>query len=308
MQPGPPRPRPRSIAAPPPPPADRGLDVKGGLRSLGRNAFASLDVCENVLLPNATADPGAARPERGRRRACPRSAGPRASRSSSDRRPPPPARLRRRRAARLPAVVCRCARRGAPRPGEPRRRSQRGGSDRDGVARRDQDALEAAGGRRRDLDVDLVGGDVADGLVGLHPVAGPLAPFDDRPLRDGDAHLGHALILSELRASFSSARRALHASFMSSSWGRVACSSGGLNGIGTSGAVSRRTGASRSSKACSVMSAATSAPTPHERVASCATSAFPVLRTLASTASRSSGQRLRRSRTSMSSSSSSRRA
>ena len=46
-------------------------------------------------------------------------------------------------------------------------------------------------------------------------------------------------------------RRGAHdtASFMSSSWGRTACSSGGLNGIGTSGAVRRRTGASRSSNA-----------------------------------------------------------
>ena len=78
---------------------------------------------------------------------------------------------------------------------------------------------------------------------------------------------------------------------MSSSCGRTACSSGGLNGIGTSGAVRRRIGASRSSNASSAISAATSAPTPQERVASWATSTLPVLRTLARIASVSSGQR-----------------
>ena len=45
--------------------------------------------------------------------------------------------------------------------------------------------------RRRDLDVHLVGGDFADRLVGLDPVAGPLQPLDDRALGDRDAHLRH---------------------------------------------------------------------------------------------------------------------
>ena len=92
---------------------------------------------------------------------------------------------------------------------------------------------------------------------------------------------------------------------MSSSCGRTACSRGGLNGIGTSGAVSLRTGASSDSNASSEIRLATSAPTPQERVASWAISTFPVFSTLARIASRSSGLRLRRSRTSMSSSSSS---
>ena len=46
-------------------------------------------------------------------------------------------------------------------------------------------------GGRRYLHVDLVGGDLADRLVGLDPVAGPLAPLEDRPVGDGDAHLRH---------------------------------------------------------------------------------------------------------------------
>ena len=166
--------------------------MKGGLRSLGRSAFASLDVCENVLLPNATADPGAAHlsevdavlvrdpPDHGRvegraiavlrRRLGCGGGGPLAFPLSS-------------------AVVLVGVRLARASLGVDLSEER---SDRDGVARLDQDALEAAGGRRGDLDVDLVGGDVADGLVGLDPVAGPLAPLDDRPLGDRDAHLGHA--------------------------------------------------------------------------------------------------------------------
>src|SRR3954467_1514026 len=52
---------------------------------------------------------------------------------------------------------------------------------------------------------------------------------------------------------------------MSSSWGRTACSSGGLNGIGTSGAVRRRIGASSDSNARSETRLATSAATPQAR-------------------------------------------
>ena len=53
------------------------------------------------------------------------------------------------------------------------------------------DLGHAARGRRLDVGVDLVGRDRGDDLVGLHPVAGLLAPLDDGALRDGDAHLRH---------------------------------------------------------------------------------------------------------------------
>ena len=45
--------------------------------------------------------------------------------------------------------------------------------------------------RRRDLRVDLVGGDVAHGLVCLDPVTRLLAPGDDRALGDRHSHLRH---------------------------------------------------------------------------------------------------------------------
>src|SRR3954464_4520082 len=85
---------------------------------------------------------------------------------------------------------------------------------------------------------------------------------------------------------------------MSLDWGRIARSSGGENGIGVSGAVTRTIGPSRSSKQRSPIRAATSAPTPHERVASCSTTTLLVLRTDARIASSSSGQNVRRSITS----------
>ena len=121
MQLGLPRPRPRSAAARPPPPVDRGTRCEG--RAPGPRP-------ERLREPRCMRErPSSVRdrrspcrsPGRGRRRACPRSAGPRASRRWSDRRPPPPPRPRRARAAHLPAAACRCARRGAPRRDAPRR-------------------------------------------------------------------------------------------------------------------------------------------------------------------------------------------
>ena len=75
---------------------------------------------------------------------------------------------------------------------------------------------------------------------------GCLRHSSDRPLGDRDRPSSASRPCD--RCWLSSARSSRQASFMSSSCGRTACSSGGLNGIGTSGAVSRRTGASRSSK------------------------------------------------------------
>ena len=74
-----------------------------------------------------------------------------------------------------------------------------------------------------------------------------------------------------------------------------AFSSTGENGTGQSGAVIRRTGPSRSSNASSAIVAAISAPKPPVCVSSWRTSAFDVLRTLSSTASRSQGMTERRS-------------
>ena len=54
-----------------------------------------------------------------------------------------------------------------------------------------EDLDEPAGGRRRDLGVDLVGRDLGDRLVGVDLVAGLLVPLDDGALGDGHPHLGH---------------------------------------------------------------------------------------------------------------------
>src|SRR5436190_1278741 len=48
-----------------------------------------------------------------------------------------------------------------------------------------------AGAGARDLGVDLVGGDLEQGLVLGDGVAWLLEPLRDRPLVDRDAHLGH---------------------------------------------------------------------------------------------------------------------
>jgi hypothetical protein len=55
----------------------------------------------------------------------------------------------------------------------------------------DEDLGQAAGGRRRDVRVDLVRRDRGDGLLVLDPVADLLVPLDDRALGDRDPHLGH---------------------------------------------------------------------------------------------------------------------
>ena len=65
------------------------------------------------------------------------------------------------------------------------------GADVDSLALRDEDLADDPGGGRRDLGVDLVGGDLEQGLVGLDVLAHLLEPPRDRALRDGDAHLGH---------------------------------------------------------------------------------------------------------------------
>ncbi len=74
-----------------------------------------------------------------------------------------------------------------------------------------------------------------------------------------------------------------------------AFSSGGENGTGVSGAVTRFTGASRSSNASSAIVAAISAPKPPVRVSSCSTITFDVLRADSSTAALSHGRIVRRS-------------
>ena len=106
-------------------------------------------------------------------------------------------------------------------------------------------SLEHPGRRRSDLDIDLVRRHITEGLVGRDRVADLLAatrrPSRRRPRPPSAA--------SRPRSDSQYARSSSSASFMSASCGRTACSSGGLNGIGTSGVVSRRTGASRCSKA-----------------------------------------------------------
>ena len=80
-----------------------------------------------------------------------------------------------------------------------------------------------------------------------------------------------------------------------SACGMNAFSSTGENGTGLSGAVTRRTGASRSSNASSAIVAAISPPKPPVRVSSCSTSTFDVFRTESSTACLSHGRIVRRS-------------
>ena len=61
----------------------------------------------------------------------------------------------------------------------------------DGLALLDQDLLEDALERRRDLGVHLVGDDLEQRLVLVDVVAGLLEPFADRALGDALAELGH---------------------------------------------------------------------------------------------------------------------
>ena len=58
------------------------------------------------------------------------------------------------------------------------------GADLDGLVLGDQDRLDHAGDRRRDLGVDLVGGDLEQRLVDLDAVADLLQPAGDRAFRD----------------------------------------------------------------------------------------------------------------------------
>jgi hypothetical protein len=167
--------------------------VKGGLRSLGRSAFASLDVCENVLLAHPPADAragdlreidavlvGDAANHRRVEAGAIALVFIRGGGGGGG--------LGRLSFLCLLTVVLVGVRLAGPRLGVDLGEQR---SDRDGGARLDQDAVESAGGRRRDLDVDLVRGDVADRLVDLDPVAGTLPPLDDRALGDGNPHLGH---------------------------------------------------------------------------------------------------------------------
>ncbi|KDN86437.1 ABC transporter ATPase [Kitasatospora cheerisanensis KCTC 2395] len=60
------------------------------------------------------------------------------------------------------------------------------GAHLDGLVLADLDRGQDAGGRRRDLGVDLVGGDLEQGLVHLHALTLGLQPA-------GDGAFGHAL-------------------------------------------------------------------------------------------------------------------
>ena len=118
---------------------------------------------------------GRARRRRGRRRRCGcgrrRSGGPAAA-------PPAAGAARRRRRRRRHRLAL-------------RRDHAHDGVDRHRRARLDADLLEHAGGRRRDLGVDLVGGDLEERLVALHLVADLLHPLGDGALGDRLAHLRH---------------------------------------------------------------------------------------------------------------------
>ena len=64
-------------------------------------------------------------------------------------------------------------------------------ADGDRLAFGDEDLLDDAGAGARHLGVDLVRRDLEQRLVGLDRLAFLLQPLEDRPLGDGDAHLGH---------------------------------------------------------------------------------------------------------------------
>src|SRR6185437_8185375 len=147
----------------------------------------------------------------------------------------------------------------------------------------------------RHLRVDLVGRNLEQRLVGLDLLALLLEPLRDRPLGDGDAHLGH----DDVDGGFSGhqySANSLSPATTSSTCGMNAFSSGGENGTGVSGAVIRFTGASRSSNASSEIVAAISPPKPPVCVSSCRTRTFEVFRADSSTACLSQGCSVRRSR------------
>jgi len=65
------------------------------------------------------------------------------------------------------------------------------GADLDGLVLGDADLQQDAGCGGGDLGVDLVGGDLQQGLVGLDGVSHGLEPGGDRPLGDGLTQSGH---------------------------------------------------------------------------------------------------------------------
>ena len=65
------------------------------------------------------------------------------------------------------------------------------GADRDRLVLGHRDTAQDAGGRRRNLRVDLVGGDLEQRLVPLHPLALLLEPARDGALSDALPELGH---------------------------------------------------------------------------------------------------------------------
>ena len=240
------------------------LDVQrrlGGSRGAARSTQR-----EDVLLGHAAVAAGAVDARRGRCRARRRSAARPASsaRGLLDRR-----RLRvsparagaaassRRRGRR--ARPARPARRISPgvvaRAGSPRRRCdpREHRADLDGLARLDEDLGQPARRRRRDLGVDLVGGDLAERLVGARPRRRRLlVPLDDRALGDrrrpsGASSTSTSSVVEELSAGLP------HAVDV----GQHRLLERRRKGIGTSGVATRRTGPSRCSKACSAISAAT---------------------------------------------------
>src|SRR5204863_486306 len=166
-----------------------------------------------------------------------------------------------------------------------------------GLALLDEDLQQRSRAGRGHLGVDLVGRDLEQRLVGGDLLAFLLEPLRDRPLRDGDAHLGHDDVDGGIGGHQYSAK-SFTASMTSSTCGMYAFSSGGENWTGESGAVTRLTGASRSSNASSAIVAAISAPNPPVCVSSCRTSTLEVLAALSSTAARSQGMSVRRSMTS----------
>ena len=66
-----------------------------------------------------------------------------------------------------------------------------GRTHRDGLVLLNQDLLQRAGHRGRDLGVDLVGGDLEERLIDLDRVADLLEPPGDGALGDALAELGH---------------------------------------------------------------------------------------------------------------------
>ena len=63
--------------------------------------------------------------------------------------------------------------------------------DADGGAFLDQDLGKDAGAGRRNLGIDLIGGDLEERFVALHVFAGFLEPFGQGSFDNAFAHLGH---------------------------------------------------------------------------------------------------------------------